>query len=764
MDWSHPEAVPWITSPTLGGPRTVPPAVYYRRAFQLPNAPRGPVYLHVTALGLVECEINGQRVGDEVFAPGWTEYRRRVYYRTYDVSSCLRAGDNVIGAVLGSGWYAGHVANMDRQFYGEHPALRAALTDANGQTLVETDPQWRYAPGPILENDLLMGEAYDARRELGAWSSPGYAAEIWRPVDLAPDPGIAIERSPAPPVRRQETLPGVLLAGATAASWQSPCRRFDFGQNFAGRVRITVEGQRGRTLVIRHAEVLKPDGALYLDNLRSARATDYYTLKGGGPETWEPRFTFHGFRYAEITWAGAASDVRIESADGIVLHSDLAPTGNFACSNPLLNQLAHNIRWGLKGNFLDIPTDCPQRDERLGWTGDAQVFARTAAFFCDVQGFFHKWLQDLRDAQGENGAVPCFAPCPGAFGLSGDGGPAWADATFICAWNLYLCYGDLQILRDHYPSMVRYFDYLSAHKVKDFIRSHPDVDTWGGFGDWLALDGSGQTRGGTPRDLIGTAFYAHAADILARSAALLGKPEEAERYRALRGHIAEAFARRFLEPGGRVAGGTQTSYVLALHFGLVPEHDRSQAAAELVRLIEANGNRIGTGFVGTPYILGVLEDTGHLATAYRLLEQEAFPSWLFPVKNGATTMWEHWDGWTPDKGFRDPTMNSFNHYAYGAVGAWMVTAVAGLELDPAEPGYRHIRFKPRPGGSITHAQASLQTRFGVASIQWALKDEVLCIAMTVPEGAWATLDLPEATGRAPETLKSGNHAISCPCN
>ncbi|MEI6035644.1 MAG: family 78 glycoside hydrolase catalytic domain [Verrucomicrobiae bacterium] len=761
-DWTDPSAAAWISSPVLGGPRTVSPAVYYRRGLRIEGGGPARAFLHITALGIFECEINGRRVGNEVFAPGWTDYRQRVYYRTYDVTSLLRDGENVLGVILGDGWFSGHVAEKDRQLYGEHPSFLAVLEAHSGgqpAVLVRTDAGWSYSCGPILENDLIMGESYDARRELGGWSSPGCSG-AWLPATIQPAPDIVIERSPGPPVRRMESLPGRALAAPPDVSWLPFCRRYDFGQNFSGRVRLRATGKRGLHLQIRHAETLKPDGSLYTENLRSARATDQYTLKGEGLEEWEPRFTFHGFRYAEITWQGAAADLQIESLEGIVLHSDTPRTGEFECSHPLLNQLAKNILWGQKSNFLEVPTDCPQRDERLGWTGDAQVFIRTAAFFMDVRGFFHKWLQDMRDAQGSDGAVPAFIPFTGSFGSAGDGGTAWADATFICPWTIYLCYGDTEILREHYASMAAYHDFLGAHRVKDHIRSHPEIDGWGGFGDWLALDGSGVSSGGTPKDLIGTAFYAYATDILSQAAGILGKCDDSALYRALHREILEAFARRFVTPDGLVVGGTQTGYVLALHFGLVPEALRSSAASELVRLIVRNGNRIGTGFVGTPYILHVLEANGHLDVAYRLLEQEAFPSWLFPVKNGATTIWERWDGWTPEKGFQDHGMNSFNHYAYGAVGDWLVSSVAGLDIE--EPGYRSIRFKPRPGGSLTRARASLLTGFGRASIGWEIEAGELLLHLDVPAGSRAALDLPPACGQAPLALGSGAHELRFP--
>ena len=380
----------------------------------------------------------------------------------------------------------------------------------------------------------------------------------------------------------------------------------------------------------------------------------------------------------------------------------------------------------------------------------------------NVHPFFQKWMKDMRDAQDKNGAIPPIVPYPPVWSLPIDGGPAWADAVFICPWTIYLCYGDTTILRDHYDCMKGYLDYLAAHKVKGFIRVHPEVDAWGGFGDWLALDGSGKLDGATPKDLIGTAYYAHAAEIMSKTAELLGKTDDVRRYRALREEIVRAFNHRFVTGEGLLTGGTQTAYVLALHFGMLPEKLRPAAANELVRLIRKNNNHIGTGFVGTPYILPVLEAHGHLAVAYELLEQETFPSWLFPVKNGATTIWERWDGWTPDKGFGDVSMNSYNHYAYGAVGEWMVTTVAGLELDPAEPGYKHIRFKPRPGGKITHARAELTTACGRVAIDWKLENGQLHLNLEVPPGTRATLDLPAVCGLAPAAIGPGRHERSVP--
>jgi alpha-L-rhamnosidase len=740
----------WIASTIVGGPRTIPPVPFLRRAFRLVQPVRSAT-LTITALGLYEAEINGKKVGDQIFAPGWTDYKKRVQYQIHDVTALLRSGENVLGAVLGDGWYCGSLGFLSaRQHYGLRPQLlaRLAVVLRDGTRLeIGTDPAWKTTSGPILESDFFMGESYDARLELGNWSRPGFDDSTWRPVEAASAPEIIFNLSDSPPVRRL----GELHPPAPRLLDDGRRRIYDLQQNFSGRVRLTIRAARDTTVTLRFAEILAPDGNLYTENLRSARSIDHYTCKGGGPETWEPRFTFHGFRYVEI--AGLAQEDKAEIT-GVVLHSDIKPIGHFACSNPLLNQLQHNIVWGQKSNFLEVPTDCPQRDERLGWTGDAQVFVRTAAFNMDVRGFFHKWVQDIRDAQNETGRVPCVIP----FVIAGDedGGPAWSDAAVICPWTIYLCYGDRKILEDHYESMVRYLTFLGRKQSRGYIRSHPDAVKWGGYGDWLALDGGGKTDGITPKDLIGTAFYAYDADLLARIATLLGHTQDARRFRALHTRIVAAFQRRFVTRDGLIVSGTQTSYVLALHFDLLPERLRPAAAKVLAQDVEQRGFHLATGFVGTPYLLFVLEKHGYLDVAYRLLEQETFPSWLFPVKNGATTIWERWDGWTPEKGPQNKEMNSFNHYAYGAVGEWMTRTVAGLDLDPAQPGYRRIIFRPRPGGTLTWAEAELETPHGRTAIRWDKTKTGLKLDLTVPRATRAHLQPPAGYGKARD-LAPGRH-------
>ena len=724
----------WIGAALVGGPRTSIPCPFLRQTITLEAAPT-QARLYVTALGLYEFSINGTRVGEDRLTPGWTDYAKRVRYQVYDVAGLLRAGENVLGAVLGDGWYCGHIAWFGRQTYGDRPQLLAQLetgaASAARQTFA-TDEHWRTSFGPLLEADLIMGESYDARLELTGWDAPGYDDRRWLPAERLADPGVALEATNGPMVRRQETLQPVAKPRKLwDARWI-----FDFGQNLVGHARLKVNGPAGATIQLRHGEVLNPDGTLYTANLRSARQGDNFTLRGAGEEIFEPRFTFHGFRYVELTAPVGTSEPG--ELEAIVLHSQLPPAGSFECSEPLLNQLQHNIQWGQKGNFVDVPTDCPQRDERLGWTGDAQVFARTAAFNRDVGGFFTKWLQDLEDAQAADGAFPPVAPFVLA-NLPTDGGPAWADAGTIVPWTMYEVYGDKRFLEQRYASMARYVDFLEASS-QDLIRTHPSYKGWMGFGDWLSINAE------TPHDLIGTAFFAYSAGLLARAARVLGKTEDSTAYGKLQQDVRQAFIDRYVTAGGLVAGQTQTAYVLALHFDLLPAEARPAVVAALVRDIEARGKHLSTGFVGASYLPFVLSDNGQLDLAYELLFQTTWPSWLFPVTQGATTIWERWDGWTPEHGYQDWNMNSFNHYAYGAIGDWLYRVMAGIQPDPAQPGYRHILLRPRPGGRLTWAKASYASAFGPITSAWKRTEGGLEWEVSVPPNTTATAFVPAGEG------------------
>ena len=737
----------WISGTLTGGRWTSVPAPYLRRTFFI-GARVARARLYATALGVYEARLNGQRVGDLQLAPGWTDYRRRVPYQCFDITPLVVVGDNTVGAILGDGWYCGHIAWRGRQLYGDRPKFLAQLVidylDGRSE-IIGTDSTWKFAYGPLLASDLLMGESYDARLEFPGWDKPGFDDRGWQLARPGNAHEIALEAMRAPPVRALHELKARALS-AVPGRHSQVVRRYDFGQNMVGRVRLCVKGPAGATVTLRHAEMLEADGRLHCANLRTARATDYYTLRGeAAGEVFEPRFTFHGFRYLELETHGP--NVAIEDPVGIVLHSALPLTGEFSCSDPLINQLQKNILWSQRGNFVAVPTDCPQRDERLGWTGDAQVFVRTAAFNMEVTSFFSHWLQNLADAQTVRGTIPAVAPATDD--LHSDGGPAWADAVTICPWTVYLCSGDRRVLERCFATGARFVDELRA--TNSTLIRRKTVHNFEGYGDWLALDDSNKVDGGTPKELIGTAYFAHSARLVAAMAHVLGKKEEAKTYSALADAVRAAFQRRFLTRKGTLTAPTQTACALTLHFDLVPARLRARVAADLVKDIERRGWKLSTGFVGSSYLPHVLTATGHLDVAFRLLHQKEWPSWLYAVTQGATTIWERWDGWTQERGFQDPGMNSFNHYAYGAIGAWLYAVVAGIELDPREPGYKHILLQPHPGGTLVSARAKLASPQGEIVSAWRSAPRRFDWDVIVPANATATAQLPvPSTARVTE--------------
>lgn len=706
--------------------------------------------LYVTSLGLNEVEINGRRVGDAYLRPGWTAYDSRLQYDTYDVTALVRSGANVIGATLGDGWFRGRLGwDSKRNLYGSRLALRAQLVvryaDGTSQT-VATDSTWKASTGPILVSDIYDGETYDARLEKTGWSSPSYNDASWRGVRNMDGVKVALIAPVGPPVRRMHEITPVKVirtpAGETVV---------DFGQNMVGWVRLKARGPAGTVIRLRHAESLDKAGNFYVTNLRTARQTVTYTMKGGGVETFEPHFTFQGFRYVAVEGYPGTPDST--SLTGIVAYSDMTPTGTFESSNALVNRLQQNIVWGQRGNFVDVPTDCPQRDERMGWTGDAQVFAPTATFNMDVSGFFAKWLGDVAADQLPNGAVPFVVPnvlakmSPDAAGSTG-----WADVATIAPWTMYRAYGDTSFLVRQYASMRAWVEYGRAQAGETYIWSKGFH-----FGDWLSFattraDYPGAT---TEKDLIATAYLAHSADIVSRAAEVLGKREDAAKYRALFEKVRAAFQREFLTQSGRITSSTQTAYVLALDFDLVPDSLRAKAAGHLADDVKRMGH-LTTGFLGTPALTRMLSDNGYLKEAYALLLREEYPSWLYEVKQGATTVWERWDGLRPDSSFQDAGMNSLNHYAYGAVGDWLYRTVAGLNDDPAEPGYRHVIVRPRPGPGFNFAKATLMTPYGLASSGWRLENGRMTVTVRVPPNAHGTVVLP---GARLESVREGATAV-----
>ncbi|MFE9204419.1 family 78 glycoside hydrolase catalytic domain [Micromonospora sp. NPDC007230] len=698
-----------------------------RRGFRVDGeVARARVY--ATALGVYQLSLNGQRVGDHELAPGWTDYRKRVQYQTYDVTRQLRQGDNALGAMLGDGWYSGTIASFGTDHYGSRPHLGAQLvidyTDGRTET-VRTDGSWRATPGPFLLSDLIHGETYDARRLPAGWDRPGFDDAGWSAATVdAPGATGPIVAQVDPPVRVAQELPARALTQPTPGTWI-----FDLGQNMVGKVRLKVDGPAGTTVQIRHAEVLNPDGTAYTANLRSARATDHYTLRGGGAEVYEPTFTFHGFRYVELTGYPGTPDR--STVTGLVMHTDGELTSEFETSNAMVNQLHSNITWGQRGNFLSIPTDTPARDERLGWTGDINVFAETATFNMESLTFLTKWLQDLRDAQSANGAYPDVAPRA----CCGDGATGWADAGITVPYTLWQRYGDTRVIEEHYASMVRYAAWLQS------TSSGNRRTNAGPYLDWLNLDDP------TPAGVIGTAYYAYSVRLLGEMAAAIGRDADAARYAALAKDIGKAFVDAYVSADGTVQGDSQTGYVLAIGMDLLPEPLRGKAADRLVDNVRRHDWHLSTGFLGTPDLLPALSDTGHLDVAYRLLLNDTYPSWGYEIAKGATTVWERWNSIMPDGSFGDVSMNSFNHYAYGAVGDWMYRTVAGIQPDAGNPGYTHLTFAPQPGGGLTSARASYRSAQGVIGSDWNLDARGdLRLRVTVPANTTATVRIP-APGR-----------------
>ncbi len=717
----------------------LPPVPHLRRAFEV-GAPVRRALLYGSALGLADFHLNGARVSEERFTSGWTDYHQRVPYRCWDVTGMVRPGANMLGAQLADGWYSGYVGwGRKRDHYGRQPRLRCVLrlehTDGT-VTEVASGEGWTARDGALREADFLMGERYDARAALAGWSAPGGdAGEGWQPVVTGAemDPALVWHQGPPvvvvgefTPVGRSEPDPGVHV--------------FDLGRNFAGAVRLRVQAPRGTELKLRFAERLDEDGRLYVTNLRGARAEDTYVCAGEGVEVWEPRFTFHGFQYVELS--GLPEAPADEAVTGIAFSSDTPLVGSFASSSPMLDQLASNVLWTQRANFIEVPTDCPQRDERLGWTGDAQAYVATATLWTDTQAFFRKWLQDLSDAQRADGQLPTVAPQI----VSGDdGGPGWADAGTIVPWEVYQRYGDRALLRRQYPSMLRFVEFCRARSVDEVM---PPAQ-FHCFGDWVAIDAP------TPHEVIYVAYYARSVELTARAAEVLGEAADAARLWELHGRLRRAFQDAFVDEAGRVRGDTQCAYVLPLAYDLLDGEQVAQAAAHLVRRIEDRGWHLSTGFLGTKELMLVLSKIGREDVAWRLMMNDTFPSWGFSIRHGATSIWERWDGWTPERGFQDPGMNSFAHYSFGAVYQWMVENIGGIR--PLAPGYARIGIAPRPGGGLEHAAVGYDSVRGRIATAWRIADGAFHLEVEIPANTTAEVLVPTAdpdslreSGRSPE--------------
>jgi alpha-L-rhamnosidase len=741
-----PEAI----APTLTEPGT--PALF-RKEFDVP----GPVKratLYASARGLFRLRLRGRPVGEDIFAPEWTDYDKRIHYRTYDVTGLVGRGRNVIAAMLGDGWWSGYVGWQEtRARYGslENSLLvQLEVELANGECLTfGTDGTWTCNTGPILSSDFMLGEIYDARRERAGWDRTDFTGKDWLSAREVAAPAVPLVAQPSEPVRVVETIvpvsmneirPGVFI--------------YDLGQNISGWVRLRFNSMpAGTRVVLRHGERLNPDGTLYTENLRRAKATDVYICKGGGEEVWEPRFTFHGFQYIELTGLPSVPDRNVVT--GCVVRSATSLAGHFECSHAGVNRLWLNGLWSQRGNFLTVPTDCPQRDERLGWMGDAQVFLRTASYNMDVAAFFTKWMIDVEDAQTPDGIFPDTAPRlregKNFIGLDGLGGAAgWADAGVIVPWTLWRVYGDKRIIERHWKAMTAWLDWIERHNP-DGLRVN---ELGNNYGDWLCIPGDTTFRTHSPmKNLLATAYWAGDATKMARMARELGRAAEAKRFRAMFEKVRAAFQKEFLREDGRLMVETQTAYLLALAFNLIPENARARVAEHLVENIKALDWHLSTGFIGISHLNPQLTFAGHADVAYRLLLRDDYPSWLYPVKHGATTIWERWNGWTEKDGFFNPQMNSFNHYSLGSVGEWLFRHVAGIELDPEVSGFQRFVLRPFIGQGLDFARASYHTMHGEIRSDWKRAGKKLTWTVHIPTNTIARVFVPSEPGA--EVTESG---------
>lgn len=765
----------WITYPWAENPKASNPSPLFRHEFRAEN-PVHSARLVITSLGLYQAEINGQLVGEQLFTPGWTAYDERLQYQVYDVTRLLRTGDNAIGVTLGDGWYRGRLGlsaddpeDHMRNIWGDRLALLAQLhiryTDGS-TAVIGTDDSWSTSTGPIRWSDIYDGEFYDSMLEHRGWSNPNFTGE-WEAAQKFTGSVPTLVASYGPPVKAVETIAAKSIKRKLDGTWQ-----VDFGQNLVGWVRLRAKGQPGQQVTLRHAEVLTPEGDLYTEALRTARAQADYVLDGSD-RSYQPNFTFYGFRFAELS--GYSEELTADNIEAVVIHSAMPETGSFETSNASINQLQSNIRWGQKGNFLDVPTDCPQRDERLGWAGDAQAFAPTAAFNMQVGPFFHKWLTDMTLEQLPTGEVPFLVPYTAGMtdytfsfaGFSlGVGSTGWSDAITIIPSALYQQYGDTLFLESYYASMKAYVDFMAAKAAKQtwwwmtpsnwWNRKQRERESWiyrgpFSFGDWLAPDCG--YFGCVPMSYVNTVFLAHSAQLVAEAAAQLGHVDDSLRYRTLADKVKAAFLAEYTA-NGMITEDSQGALVLALAYDMYPPAQRQPVADRLNQLVLDNGTHLATGFLATPHLLPVLSRFGHIDTAYNLLLQDEYPSWLYTIDMGATTMWERWNSIEPDGSPGDDGMNSYNHYAYGAVGDWMYRTVAGIQ--PLSPGYKSFRIAPQPGGDLEWVQASLDTGYGRIESSWYKTATGFKSVVKVPANTIAQIEVP---GTSPVTVGSGEHRL-----
>ncbi|MBS9461867.1 family 78 glycoside hydrolase catalytic domain [Flagellimonas sp. 389] len=730
----------WVGLPTrndslVGAKKTIiHTPQHLRKSFEIPSDVVS-ARLYVTAKGVFSGQINGKKISDAVMSPGWTPYDKRIEALTYDVTDLVDAGENTIGFQVASGWHFGRML-WNKLIWGQSGSpkvlcqLEITFQDGSKKIIVSDDSWVGTTNGPIRFAEIYDGEIYDANFEMPNWSSNTFDATKWKTVEVANiEDSIKIQ-----PKRHHSVKEKVALSAKKIIKPIDGSIIFDLKQNMVGVPKVKVPMKKGDTLKIRFSEMLAPDGSFYTDNYRSARSTDYYISATDGTITWTPKFTFHGFRYVELSGFDKSQEPKKDWVTGIVQYSDFESNGTFASSHEKLDQLQNNIVWGLRGNFFDIPTDCPQRDERLGWTGDAQVFASTSIFNADVHSFWKSWLQTLQESQFENGGIPFVAPDVLKDNRVSSG---WGDAAVIIPWDIYYRTGDIEVLRKNYDMMKKWLAH-HQNEAEDYISG------MNSFGDWLQPYQAKESRkrGDTSKSLIGTAFFAHAAHLTSKAADVLNQAEDKEKYQNLYETVANAFENEFFDENGSVKNdhGTQTAYLLALNFELLSNKKEQKAKEHLIDKIKEADNHLRTGFLGTPLLPKVLDEMGEIDLMYEILFKETYPSWFYSINQGATTMWERWNSYSKDEGYNAESMNSLNHYAYGAVGEWMYERIAGIK--PLQPGYKEIRIAPIPGGGLNSAEASYESPYGKIESSWKIDGGNFELKATVPPNTTAKIHIP----------------------
>lgn len=754
----------------------LPPAPFFRKEANVKTGIK-KARLYVTSLGLYEFEINGKRIGKDYFTPGWTDYNKRVYYQSYDVSSNIKAGKNAFGAIIADGWFAGYLGYallvknpVVRNFYGDVPLLKAQIEIeyTNGQIeIIATDQSWKTNHGPILEADILNGETYNANLEFGNWSKSGYNDASWKNSTIYQDkPERKIEVYPGNPIQVFQELKAKTVSPRSGGKYV-----FDLGQNFAGVVRLKVKGNKGDTISLKYGEVLFPDGEIMTENLRKARAMDTYILKGNpAGETWTPRFTYHGFQYVEVS--GFRSTPSLDAITGIVLTSATPEVGSFETDNKVINQLYKNIVWTQRSNYFEVPTDCPQRDERMGWTGDAQAYIQSATYNTDISAFFTKWLVDLNDAQREDFTYPLYAPAP-SLRRTDTYSPGWSEAGIICPYTIYKSYGDTRVINQFWPNMVAYLKFMEEKSGGEYIykeASFEDISPKGGFGDWLSVGKK------TPPDMLATMYYGYVASMMSEMAKAIGKNEESAHFDAVFQKVKQAFLNHYTDANGKFKanasaygggkgyvdgsmdfeGHTQTAYANAIYMNLLAPDHQQKAGEWMVELIKANDNKLTTGFLGVKPLLPSLSSTGNTDEAYKLLLSTEYPSWGFEVVNGANTIWERWNSYIKGKGFENNAgMNSFNHYAFGSVNEWLFCNAAGINNDGL--AYDKIIIRPEIAKEgIGLVKAKYHAINGEIESSWKKEGNKVILNVKIPANAKANVFVPTIK---PESVLENNNSL-----